>query len=272
MSVPGLALASISVRGQRIFSRTGGRPARIPIVLVHGAVISGRYMVPTAALLAAAHRVHVPDLPGFGHSDEPAHPYSVPELAEVLHAWLDVTGIAQAHLLGNSLGAQVVAELAVRWPERAASVILVGPTVDRAARTRVGQLWRLAQDAVRERPSLIPLHLVDLVRAGWRFAVSTLDIALADRIEEKVPRIGVPLLVVCGDSDPLAPVAWCSWLASQSPHADLRVLEGPHALNYSRPEALAGCVLEWTGSIESGVAAGAAVSGIAAQRAEGGRG
>ena len=78
-------------------------------------------------------------------------------------------GIERAHLLGNSMGAQVIADFAVHQPHRAASLVLVGPTVDRSARTRTQQLWRLANDAYRERPSLIPLHLRDIVRAGWRF-------------------------------------------------------------------------------------------------------
>lgn len=271
MSSAALESGHLDVGSHRIFFRSGGRAAGIPVVLVHGAVISGRYMVPVAERLAPAYRVHVPDLPGFGRSADPPRPLHVPQLAEALHAWLGRAGIAQAHLLGNSLGAQVVAQLAARWPACAASVILVGPTVDRAARTRVAQLWRLGLDAFRERPSLIPLHLLDLARAGWRFAFSTLDIALADRIEDQVSRIGAPLLIVCGDGDPLAPVAWCSWLASQSPHADLRVLEGPHALNYSRPEALAACVREWIAGVPC-VADEVGESGTGAQRARGGRG
>ena len=37
-----------------------------PIVLVHGLVVSGRYMVPLLDELASSHTVYAPDLPGFG--------------------------------------------------------------------------------------------------------------------------------------------------------------------------------------------------------------
>ena len=37
-----------------------------PIVLVHGLVVSGRYMVPLLDELASSHAVCAPDLPGFG--------------------------------------------------------------------------------------------------------------------------------------------------------------------------------------------------------------
>lgn len=230
----------------------GGHGQSVPIVLVHGAVISGRYMVPTAVRLAAGHRVFIPDLPGFGASDDPSHPLDVPGLARALRDWMAAAGIAHAHLLGNSLGAQVIADLAAREPQVAASLVLVGPTVDRAARTRVRQLWRLALDAPRERPSLILLHLRDIVRAGWRFATAALDIALDDRIEANLKHVHAPVLIVCGSRDPLAPEAWCRWLAKQAPAARLEVIAGPHALNYSRPDELARCVEQWIAGSDDG--------------------
>ena len=247
MKTARLAGHTIQVGGLGMFTRVGGEAGAgpDPIVLVHGAVVSGRYMVPTAERLAVSHRVLVPDLPGFGHSEDPARPLRVPELASALLAWLDAAGVARAHIVGNSLGAQVAVAAAQAAPHRVGSLILVGPTVDREARTRVRQLWRLAKDAPRERWSLIPLHLRDILRAGWRFAASTLDIALEDRIEERLAVVRVPTLIVCGSSDPLAPEEWCRWLAGVSPMASVQVLEGPHALNYSRPDTLAACVHAW---------------------------
>jgi 2-hydroxy-6-oxonona-2,4-dienedioate hydrolase len=242
---PPLSGFRLDVDGGSVFARAGGPDGTTPFVLVHGAVISGRYMVPTAQRLATAHRVFIPDLPGFGVSEDPAQPLDVAGLARALRHWMAAAGIARAHLLGNSMGAQVIAELAAHHPQLVASLVLVGPTVDRTARTRFQQLWRLAQDALRERPSLIPLHLRDIMRAGWQFATSALDFALADRIEDKLPHVAAPVLIVCGDRDPLAPESWCRWLATQAPASHVEVIPGPHALNYSRPDALVDCIERW---------------------------
>src|SRR4051812_29858976 len=57
-----------------IFARAAtGRapPGRPPVVLVHGLVISSRYMVPLARALAPDFPVYAPDLPGFGESGGP---------------------------------------------------------------------------------------------------------------------------------------------------------------------------------------------------------
>src|SRR6185295_9883362 len=83
----------------------------IPIVLVHGLGVSGRYMLPVGQVLAEHHRVLIPDLPGFGRSDKPPQVLSVSRLAEVLSAWLKATGIPRADFLGNSIGCQVIVDL-----------------------------------------------------------------------------------------------------------------------------------------------------------------
>jgi pimeloyl-ACP methyl ester carboxylesterase len=209
-------------------------------VLVHGLVISSAYMVPTAVRLAGAFRVLAPDLPGFGHSYKPRRTLDVPEHADALLAWMDALALSEAVLVGNSLGCQVAVDLAVRHPGRVSGLVLSGPTVDPRARRAAVQFARLMVDATRERPSLIPLHLRDQLRAGWGRAWRTLHYALADRVEAKLPRVQAPALVVRGGRDPLVPQRWAEEAASLLPFGRLAVIPGgPHAVNYSTPEAFA---------------------------------
>src|SRR5438067_13787370 len=59
------------VGGLRTHARVAGSPSAADgrgVVLVHGAVVSSRYMVPLARQLARDFRVWAPDLPGFGLS------------------------------------------------------------------------------------------------------------------------------------------------------------------------------------------------------------
>jgi 2-hydroxy-6-oxonona-2,4-dienedioate hydrolase len=63
-----------TANGWRIHARvtTDTPPATgLPVVLIHGLSVSGRYLLPTAARLAADRCVYVPDLPGFGGSEQP---------------------------------------------------------------------------------------------------------------------------------------------------------------------------------------------------------
>src|SRR5437879_2451153 len=90
-----------------LWSRVGGLrihalaavnpPASSPVVvLVHGIVISSRYMIPTAELLAPLCRVYAVDLPGYGRSDKPPRVLCVPDLARALAEWLAVVGFPRA--------------------------------------------------------------------------------------------------------------------------------------------------------------------------------
>ena len=96
-------------------------------VLVPGLGLSGRYMMPTAELLASTGTVWVPDLPGCGRSDRPRNVSGIPELADALALWMEMHGIEAPVLIGNSFGAQVIVDFAVRYPERLDSAVLVAP-------------------------------------------------------------------------------------------------------------------------------------------------
>jgi pimeloyl-ACP methyl ester carboxylesterase len=63
---------------------------------------------------------------------------------------------------------------------------------------------------------------------------------LAHRIEDLLPRIGAPALVVRGSRDYIAPQAWVEEVARLLPQGRLAIIEGGgHALNYSKAPELA---------------------------------
>ncbi len=111
-----------------------------PIVLVHGLGVSGRYLLPTAERLAPFHPVYVPDLPGFGKSAHPPRALDIPELTDALAAWMDTFHLADACLVGNSLGCQFIVDLALRYPRLIRWAVLIGPTMDPRGRTLLTEL------------------------------------------------------------------------------------------------------------------------------------
>jgi pimeloyl-ACP methyl ester carboxylesterase len=231
----------IEAGGLRIYARASENPVpgRLPVVLVHGYGMSSRYMVPIARRLAAERPVYASDLPGHGRSEDPGRTLTLPELASVLHAWMDAAGLARVALLGNSMGCQIVAELAVRHPERIDRLILAGPTVDPEARTFRQQLPRFLWTAFAERPSIIFWLVWDYLRAGPRRLFQEMHIAFADRIEDKLPRISAPSLVLRGERDAIVPQRWAEEVARGLGAGRVEVIErAGHALNYSAADEL----------------------------------
>ena len=205
-----------------------------PVVLVHGLVVSSRYMVPLLEELAPFHAVYAPDLPGFGRSEGPAHALDVAGLADALAAWMRSVGLRRAALVGNSVGCQVIAWLALRHPGLVEKVVLQGPTMDPDARSAPRQMWRLLLDTTREPPSLTAIEGLDLLRAGAGRSWRTFQHALGDSVEERLPKVRVPALVVHGSRDRISPRGWVEEVARLLPNGRLVVLSGAaHAANYS---------------------------------------
>jgi pimeloyl-ACP methyl ester carboxylesterase len=232
----------------RIFARVSNQkvesPGRLPVVLVHGLVVSSRYMEPLAEVLSRHFTVLAPDLPGFGESSKPRHALTLPELAEALHAWLRACGVGKAMLIGNSFGCQILAELALRHPDVVDRLVLQGPTTDPAARHLPVQVWRDIVNGRREPRPMGPLSRIDYAKAGLPRAFATMRMLVRDRIEDKLPHIQAPTLVVRGTRDPVVPQEWAEQATRLLPRGRLVLIDGgTHTLNYSYPNAFASGIL-----------------------------
>ncbi len=205
----------LEVFGLGIHARIGGQGA--PVVLVHGYGVSGRYMLPLAQSLAPFVSVFAPDLPGYGRSQRPSSPLGIADLAAELAGWLDAAGLECPAFVANSMGCQIVTELAVHLPARVGPLVLVGPTVDPQRRAARHQLLGGLRDAAGEPPSLLGLAARD-------------DAAQ-------------PTVVVRGENDGFVSERWAERAAALLPRGRLIVVpREPHAVHYTRPDLVAGIV------------------------------
>ena len=220
-------------------SENSAPPTASTVVLVHGLSVSSGYMVPTAVRLAAYYHVYLPDLPGFGKSAKPSHILTVPELADALADWMQVMGLPPAVLLGNSLGCQIIVNFALKYPERITHAVLVAPTMDPKARSIHQAALRLALDMPREPLSFLPVLVREYLAAGLRRTIRTLQYAFADRMEEHLPRVQTPTLIVRGARDPIVGQEWTEQVHQLLPDSQLVVVRGAgHAVNFNSPDQL----------------------------------
>jgi len=212
----------------------------LPVVLVHGIGVASHFMVPIAELLAPYHSVYAPDLPGFGESGKPAHALNLVELVDALAGWTLAMGLKSAAFFGNSFGCQIVADLTLRYPELVERVVLQGPTIDPRARQAWRQIARLLKNSRYEPLSHGLISAKEYPRCGFGRLARTFRYALEDRIEEKLPHVRVPALVVRGSEDPIVPQRWAEEAARLLPRGRLIVVSGaPHTLVYDAPSELA---------------------------------
>lgn len=123
-----------------------GNPEGPAMLLLHGFTGSGLGWEELASGLSDWH-VIAPDLPGHGGTAAPTG--TMPDVARDLVELLDQLGVAQAVVVGYSMGGRLALHLAAHAPERLKGLVVVGATpgiVDDAERAaRLADDERLAQ-------------------------------------------------------------------------------------------------------------------------------
>ncbi len=205
-----------------------GEPSGDPILLVHGfassALVNWVHPGWLKTLGDAGYRVIAIDNRGHGSSDKPHDPesYRVPLMAADAIGLLDHLGIAEAHVMGYSMGARISTFAAMADPHRVRSLILGGLGIGMVS--GVGD-WDPIADA------LLAPSLADVDDERGRMFRAFADQTKSDRLAlaacirtsrdlvsvEQAARIEIPTLIGVGTKDEIA----------GSPH-ELAVLM-PHA-------------------------------------------
>ena len=235
-----------------VWHDVGSRPVRslvlgtahagVPELVVVPGLGAPGYLLPGLRACASWTRVHLLDVPGFGHRRTARLPADLTTTAEVVTAWLAQVPAAPVVLMGHSTGAQV--SLRAAAGEQVVRVVAAGITFPPEARRPLPLLLRLLRTLVHERPGELPAVLPSYLR-GARRLPELLRSALADRPEDAVPRIPVPLLVLHGQHDRLCPQSWAQRLAAAAPDGRAIRLPGAHNVPWTHPEQLSSALAGW---------------------------
>lgn len=126
--IAGLNRSTITLGGHKLsYLDNGNARAARTVVLVHGfgdSSLSWTFMA--RAFRDGGYRIVIPDLLGFGDSARPVDgDYSYKAQASRVLALMKQLNIASAHVVGNSMGGGVAAEMAVLQPQAVASLTLM---------------------------------------------------------------------------------------------------------------------------------------------------
>lgn len=148
-----------------------------PLVLFHGGHGSWLHWIRNIEALARDHQVFVPDLPGFGDSDDPPAGADIPMIADTVIASLDALLGSQCvvDLAGFSFGGVVAARVAVKRGSVRRLALLGCPGSGTPPRPRAQMMrWRNTDAAAQD------AALRHNLRAHMMYAESNVD-ALAFR-------------------------------------------------------------------------------------------
>ena len=233
--MPGQA-SDVKVRDVRIKLHRAGRGQ--PVLFLHGAGGMLQWL-PFFDALADGYELLVPEHPGFGLSDDPPFIRNMSDLAYFYLDFLESQGLKDFHLIGNSMGGWLAAEMLIRDRARCKSLTLISPAGLRVEGVPSGDLfiwspeetarnlyhdqsWAEKMLAIKPSEELMDILLKNrftVTKFGWQPRWYNPDLA------KWLHRITQPSLVIWGDDDKVMPPAyakpWCAGL----PQAQLVMVE-----------------------------------------------
>lgn len=186
------------------------------------------------------------DLPGFGDCPEPAVPGAIEDTADLLAAAITELRMGPLTPVGHSMGAQVVAELAARHPHLVTHAVLIAPTVNRHERTVAKQSLRMLQDSTNNSPLVAMKSLTAYARTGPGWFAKKLGPTISHRIEDCLPKITAPTLVLRGENDRMVPRSWAREVTDLLQQGTLQeIADRGHEALISSGEPVARLILNW---------------------------
>ena len=238
----GVESRSVEVGGYRVHYLAEGPAGGPVVVLVHG--LGGRAedwreLAPYFA--KAGYRVYLPDLPGYGRSEQPTgFSYSVRDEAHVVVGFLDALGLKQVGLGGWSMGGWIAQLVASEHPERVNRLMLfdaVGidekPDWDTQLFTPTTPAELDQLDALlMPKPPKVPGFVArDILRVSnqnaWVIhrAVATM-LTAQDTTDNLLPGLRMPVLIVRGAEDLITSPRQAETMHRLLPQSDLEVFPG----------------------------------------------
>ncbi len=211
-----------------------------PVLLLHGWGCHIELMWPVAVRLSqAGFTAHVLDLPGFGQSDLPPEPWTVPDYARWVLAYLDDAGLERVHLIGHSFGGRISLVLGADYPECVGKLALsnsAGVRLPPSLKIRayyagrqvlmgllslpgLGGVKERVQEALRQR-----FGSTDYLNAGP--LLETFKLVINQDLLPYARRVQAPTLLFWGDQDEDTPLKAGQILEQTMPDAALILFEG----------------------------------------------
>jgi pimeloyl-ACP methyl ester carboxylesterase len=187
------------------------------ILILHGWGKGSEAWVQAGEILAKnSFQVIIPDLPGFGKSEEPKNPWKIADYVKFIENFVATLGIDKFDLIGHSFGGGLAAVYAAQKPQKVSKLILCDSAIVREKRLSLRQ--KIAQGLAKTGKSVFTLPLsgglLHLAQKIVYKIAGVHDYQLASPLMKKIflnisgqdlrdyaSQIQLPTLIIWGEND-----------------------------------------------------------------------
>ncbi len=249
---------SVIIKNLRVNYKTIGEGK--PFLILHGWGSNSEKWIKIGELLAETrsagsgqenYKVIIPDLPGFGKSEEPTNAWSLDNYVDWLLEFSDAVPELknQFYIAGHSFGGALASKFSIKYVQRVSKLFLISAACVRK-RTAIKKIWyRLAK--MFKIFSGLPLY--QRARKGfYKYIIKKSDYPyqsgamketylkiILDDLSYRVRFIRVPTFIIWGDKDESTPIDEARWLNNRILRSKLIIIDGAdHLLHIKVPEVL----------------------------------
>lgn len=222
-----------------------------PLLILHGWNSSSQAWLKVQKNLAQkGFQVFIPDLPGFGNSEEPKTVWDLDHYCNFVLNFASVLGLEKFILAGHSFGGRLAIKLASKVPQKIEKLILIsaaGLPVRKNFRDYGAMFlakilkpfsWLPGFDFARTIFYKKFLRKTDYLKAEG-IMKEIFKKVIEENLESLLPEIKAKTLLIWGREDKITPLQDGLKMKEKIPQAEIEILEGiGHAPNLKDPQLL----------------------------------
>jgi len=240
------------IKGLEVIFRVEGEGR--PLLILHGWGSKSENWQRVGELLARnGLKVIIPDLPGFGASDQPKTAWELDDYCDFIEEFIKLLNLEKFYLLGHSFGGALAVKCSLEFPEKTEKLFLVSAACFRKKTPKKRFLYILSKIF----PSCF-LSSSLLRRAFYRFIVRS-DYLFVEGLMKEIylkvikqdlsdilPQVQVPTVIVWGEKDNITPIKDANLINKKIKNSNLEILPGAkHDLNLKNPEELSEAITKF---------------------------
>ncbi len=214
------------------FSTQGRGP---DLLLLHGWGCDHQIWQPILPFLTTSHRVTSLDLPGFGSSSTPPHPWSLSNYAQLINQFIQDLSLKRPIIVGHSLGGAIAIILVVKKPKLSRKLILVSSSGVRRPSLKKTLGW-LAAKSGKILLSPLPEKIQNELRNTLYHTLKETDYLQSGKMKQTylniinqdltplLSQVFVPTLLIWGDQDTDTPLAKGKQMHQLIPRSQLKII------------------------------------------------
>jgi 3-oxoadipate enol-lactonase len=218
-----------------------------PLMLLHGLSDDHNLWAPLMPGFANNYRTFALDLRGHGQSEKPDMPYSMELFASDLYEFMKRLGISKANFTGLSMGAAVIQQFALEYPEMVNTIVLLSAFnfIDDYSKANFERLRHSLQTGGMEAffDTALELVLTPAFRKEYADSLGLLkmlavqinspaaifraiDACEGFDLRDKAKAIKAPALIISGKEDIFTPTYFAAEIHRAIEGSELAVIEG----------------------------------------------